>query len=294
MSKPPFKVAAFGEILFDEFPAFRRIGGAPANVACLCRQFGCEVALISAVGRDADGDELLGFLRERGVNDAFVGRNNYPTGRVEVKLDAAGKAAYTIVENAAWDHIVCTDLLKATLPAFDVFVYGTLAQRSYSRTALFDCIRGLKKECIRFCDLNFRPPWDDPVLTRQSVELATVLKLNDEELPLLGNAFGVGPEFAVAQVFAETPVRMVIVSCGSAGAEIHHPAGVSRRPAAKVAKLVDTVGAGDSFAAAAIAGLLRGDDFDRLNDFANQVAAYVCGVPGATPELPRRLTGSKR
>ncbi len=287
------KIAAFGEILFDEFPTFRRIGGAPANVACMCRELGLDVSLISAVGLDPDGDELLEFLARRGVDSSLVGRNRYPTGRVEVKLDEFGKASYTIVENAAWDFIVCTDAVKAALPEFDVFVYGTLAQRSFSRRALLECFNYLKPECIRFCDLNFRPPCDDPAITRQSVEFATILKLNDEELPLLGGAFGIAADEVIAYLFVKTSVRCVIVSRGSKGAEIHHPGGVSRRPAAKIGKIADTVGAGDAFAAAAIAGLLRSDSFDTVNDFANRVAAYVCTTPGATPELPAHFRAQR-
>ncbi len=282
------KTAAIGEILFDRFPDRDRLGGAPCNVAAMLSQFGLNSFLISAVGRDRLAERALAELAELGVNTSAVQTNELPTGEVRVSLDSHGKPTYTFAEKSAWDQIRWTPALAELAPTFDAVCFGTLAQRNGSAETIRTFLRHTRKDALRVFDLNLRAPYYDRNVVLETLQLANMLKLNDEELPILAGFLEVKPEEVIPRLLAGN-IELVALSLGPEGAELHRRGECSRAPAGELEKMVDSVGAGDSFTATLIAGLLRGLPLDRINRHGNRVASYVCSQHGATPPLPDSL-----
>lgn len=282
------KTAAIGEILFDRFPDRDRLGGAPCNVAAMLSQFGLNSFLISAVGRDRLAERALAELAELGVNTSAVQTNELPTGEVRVSLDSHGKPTYTFAEKSAWDQICWTPALAELAPTFDAVCFGTLAQRNGSAETIRTFLRHTRKDALRVFDLNLRAPYYDRNVVLETLHLANMLKLNDEELPILAGFLEVKPEEVIPRLLAGD-IELVALSLGPEGAELHRRGECSRAPAGELEKMVDSVGAGDSFTATLIAGLLRGLPLDRINRHGNSVASYVCSQHGATPPLPDSL-----
>ncbi len=282
------KTAAIGELLFDRFPDRDRLGGAPCNVAAMLSQFGLNSFLISAVGRDRLAERALAELAELGVNTSAVQTNELPTGEVRVSLDSHGKPTYTFAEQSAWDQIRWTPALAELAPTFDAVCFGTLAQRNGSGETIRTFLRHTREDALRVFDLNLRAPFYNREVVLETLQLANILKLNDEELPILAGFFGVKPEEVIPRLLAGN-IELVALSLGPEGAELHRRGECSRAPAGELEKMVDSVGAGDSFTATLIAGLLRGLPLDRINRHGNRVASYVCSQHGATPALPDSL-----
>ena len=282
------KTAAIGEILFDRFPDRDRLGGAPCNVAAMLSQFGLNSFLISAVGCDRLAERALAELAELGVNTSAVQTNELPTGEVRVSLDSHGKPTYTFAEKSAWDQICWTPALAELAPTFDAVCFGTLAQRNGSAETIRTFLRHTRKDALRVFDLNLRAPYYDRNVVLETLQLANMLKLNDEELPILAGFLEVKPEEVIPRLLAGN-IELVALSLGPEGAELHRRGECSRAPAGELEKMVDSVGAGDSFTATLIAGLLRGLPLDRINRHGNRVASYVCSQHGATPPLPDSL-----
>lgn len=282
------KTAAIGELLFDRFPDRDRLGGAPCNVAAMLSQFGLDSHLISAVGRDRLAGRALAELAALGVDTSAVQENELPTGEVRVTLDSHGKPTYTFAEKSAWDQIRWTPALAELAPTFDAVCFGTLAQRNGSVETIRTFLRHTREDALRVFDLNLRAPFYNREVVLETLQLANILKLNDEELPILAGFFGVKPEEVIPRLLAGN-IELVALSLGPEGAELHRRGECSRAPAGELEKMVDSVGAGDSFTATLIAGLLRGLPLDRINRHGNRVASYVCSQHGATPALPDSL-----
>ena len=282
------KTAAIGELLFDRFPDRDRLGGAPCNVAAMLSQFGLNSFLISAVGRDRLAGRALAELAALGVDTSAVQENELPTGEVRVTLDSHGKPTYTFAEKSAWDQIRWTPALAELAPTFDAVCFGTLAQRNGSGETIRTFLRHTREDALRVFDLNLRAPFYNREVVLETLQLANILKLNDEELPILAGFFGVKPEEVIPRLLAGN-IELVALSLGPEGAELHRRGECSRAPAGELEKMVDSVGAGDSFTATLIAGLLRGLPLDRINRHGNRVASYVCSQHGATPALPDSL-----
>ena len=282
------KTAAIGEILFDRFPDRDRLGGAPCNVAAMLSQFGLNSFLISAVGRDQLAERALAELAELGVNTSAVQTNELPTGEVRVSLDSHGKPTYTFAEKSAWDQICWPPALAELAPTFDAVCFGTLAQRNGSAETIRTFLRHTREDALRVFDLNLSAPYYDRYVVLETLQLANMLKLNDEELPILAGFLEVKPEEVIPRLLAGN-IELVALSLGPEGAELHRRGECSRAPAGELEKMVDSVGAGDSFTATLIAGLLRGLPLDRINRHGNRVASYVCSQHGATPPLPDSL-----
>lgn len=282
------KTAAIGELLFDRFPDRDRLGGAPCNVAAMLSQFGLDSHLISAVGRDRLAGRALAELAALGVDTSAVQENELPTGEVRVTLDSHGKPTYTFAEKSAWDQIRWTPALAELAPTFDAVCFGTLAQRNGSGETIRTFLRHTREDALRVFDLNLRAPFYNREVVLETLQLANILKLNDEELPILAGFFGVKPEEVIPRLLAGN-IELVALSLGPEGAELHRRGECSRAPAGELEKMVDSVGAGDSFTATLIAGLLRSLPLDRINRHGNRVASYVCSQHGATPALPDSL-----
>lgn len=292
MMKNKYTVAGIGELLWDVFPHHKRMGGAPANFACHCCQLGAEAFAVSAVGADELGMELRRTLTEIGADDRYVLEHaSLPTGTVQVTLNEQGKPSYEICEGVAWDDLPFTAELKALAAKADAVCFGTLAQRaSVSRATIRAFLQAMPADAVKVFDVNLRQEFFSKELIEESLNLCTVFKVSDEELPVLADFFELqGDALAqLKQLRQQFGLKLIAYTRGSEGSVLVGPDEVDEARGLKV-EAVDSVGAGDSFTAALCVGLLRGWPLEKVNLQANQVAAYVCSHWGATPSLPEYL-----
>ncbi|MBI5817783.1 MAG: carbohydrate kinase [Verrucomicrobia bacterium] len=287
-----FKVLAVGEILWDLLPSGKQLGGAPANFAYHAHALGAEARVVSRVGDDAQGREILDRLRALNLPTDGVGVDaSAPTGTVSVELAADGQPRFTIHENVAWDRIVADETSLAFAAQADVVCFGSLAQRSEpSRSSVRELVAATPAAALRVFDINLRQHFHSRDVVEESLRLANVLKLNDAELPVLAAMFGLGGGvrdqlMTLTQRFA---LRTVALTRGAHGSLLLAGDAWSEHSGLTV-KVADSIGAGDAFTAALALGLLAGRQLDDINRRANEVAAYVCSQPGATPILPQSL-----
>jgi fructokinase len=287
-------IVGIGEILWDMLPAGRQLGGAPANFAYHANALGARVVVVSRVGDDDLGREILDRLNALGLDRAHVGTDpDHPTGTVDVRVDAAGVPEYVIHEPVAWDFLRADPPLRGLASDCAAVCFGTLAQRHpQSASAIREFVRSVPSTCLRVCDINLRQSYFTRDVVSTSLGMADVLKLNDGELPVIArllqtSAHGRDP---VRRIMQQFPVRLVALTRGAGGSLLFEKGGrVSEHAGLKAEPLVDTVGAGDAFTAALVMGLLANRDLDRINAAANRLAAYVCTQPGATPPIPAAL-----
>ncbi len=288
------RIISLGETLWDVFPDGPRLGGAPLNFSCCVAelaQANTQVFLVSAVGDDELGQRAVDAVHTHGVDTSHVQTDQRPTGQVLIELDAAGVASYRFADNAAWDHLLWNADLQRLAADCDAVCFGTLGQRSEcSRNSIQRFVAETSVESLRILDVNLRAPFFDDEVIRQSLALANVLKLNDEELPILANLCGAtGNDIQIMQQVADQfQLRCVALTRGAKGSVLVTDDAVSELPGAKV-DLVDTVGAGDAFTAAMSLGLLAGRQIDEVNRRAIATASYVCSQPGATMIFPDNL-----
>lgn len=283
-------ILSIGELLWDLFPDGPRFGGAAANFACHAALLGGRVFMVSAVGDDANGREARRILESLSVDTSLV--QSLPgteTGAVTVKVDAAGKPSFRIHEDVAWDHIAWSDALAAQIAGADAVYFGTLAQRGVVSRATIRRAMNLAAETDvpRVLDVNLRSPFFDDAMIRESVALCSIMKISDEELPAVLAACGVVAEANAADslraILDRYDLALVAMTRGADGALL-----VSREESVDQpgipTTVVDTVGAGDSFTAALITGLLDGRSLSEIARKACEVAAAVCAQPGAVPQ----------
>lgn len=290
MVKP--KIVAIGEVLWDLLPGGRQLGGAPANFACAARALGANARLISCVGDDDLGREALGRLAALGLpTDSIEVDPERPTGTVGVTVDAGGQPRYEIHEGVAWDAIRGNAAAREAAREADAICFGTLAQRAEpSESTIRTLVSLAPAGALRILDVNLRQHYHSPVVIEQSLALANVLKVNDGELPHLAALFELSGGLAdqLRQLADRFRLRLVVCTRGAEGSLIYADGEWSDHPG-RPATVVDTVGAGDAFTAAMTLGLLAGWDLDEVNRWANEVAAFVCSQPGATPAFPAEL-----
>jgi fructokinase len=279
-------VIGLGEVLWDLLPTGRQMGGAPANFACLARALGADVSLISRVGKDELGREILDRLSSARVGITTVGVDaELPTGTVSVEVASDGQPRFTINANSAWDRIDPTDACLRLAEKCDAICFGTLAQRNESsRVAVMKILDHVPARALRVLDVNLRPPFVDPRVIQTSLLRANALKLNEHELPVLAQILGLIAPSApgqLAQLGSRFALRLIALTRGSAGSVLWSPDEVVDHPGVKVS-VVDSVGAGDAFTAAMTLAYLRGWKLDRINEFASEVAAFACSHAGAT------------
>lgn len=276
-------IAGLGEVLWDMLPDGRQCGGAPANVIFHASKLGAQGLVVSAVGADADGDDLLAFLKGKKIDCSLVARNDLPTGTVTVTLEN-GMPSYVIHRPAAWDAIPYTDAVDAVVPRLSAVVFGSLAQRDErSRETLFRILRHPALHALKFFDINLRQKFYSRETIAESLEVADVLKLNDEECAVLAELFGLpgDPRGAVAALADRFGLSHVILTLGAKGSMLYDGAAFAEYPVAPCEKLVDTVGCGDSFLAAWCVAFLCGKGADAAMREATALSAYVAGHKGA-------------
>jgi fructokinase len=282
-------VVLFGEVLVDIFPDRSVLGGAPFNLARHLKAFGQNPVLIMRLGHDALRDEVLHVMSQNGMETLGIQYSNrYPTGRVKVHIKK-GENSFEILPLQAFDFIHPAVARMTTLSVNPELVYfGTLAQRhDISRQALKSLLRSTG--AAKFLDINLRSPWYNEMTVRQSLQYADTVKLNAEELVVLAGMFELAetePQVQVKELMNRFDLERVVVTCGEEGAwQIDRTGkkvgvGVKNR----VKKLVDTVGAGDGFAAVCILGALLQWPITMTLERANTFAAAICEIRGAIPD----------
>lgn len=288
MKKP--KVVGIGELLWDVLPAGRRMGGAPVNFAFYAKEGGADAHVISAVGEDESGTQLFDSISRLGIDTSAVQRNSHPTSTVDVTLDAAGVPTYCIHEGVAWDYLAQTPATDAAVADAAMICWGSLAQRNaVSRTNIGKIIAAAPKECLRLFDINLRLNYYDETVIRQSLEAADILKLNEDELPVVARYFSLAaePETALRQLLDRFALRHVIFTEGSRGSRIMAADGETSYMKTPRVEVADTVGAGDAFTATFAVALLKGLPLTECHRRAVDVAAFVCTQHGAITPLPK-------
>lgn len=239
-----------------------------------------DVHLVSAVGVDALGDQALAHLRQAGVGIDHVQSNPWPTGQVAVSLDAAGLPSYQFGENQAWDHLTWTTALGRLAQDCQVVCFGTLGQRSEASRIVIERFAAAAKQAWRVLDINIREPYFSIPIALSSLQIADVVKLNEEELPQVAAMVGVSDsEHEMArQIRQRLQLDYLAVTRGPKGAWLLSEEGLSEVAAPPISD-PNTVGAGDAFTAALVQGLLRGDALASINQHAVTVASEACRQP---------------
>jgi fructokinase len=288
-------VIGVGEVLWDLLLTGPQLGGAPANFAYHAHALGAQAQDITRVGKDDYGREIIRRFHEMGLPETGVQIDDtVPTGTAKVALSGGGLAHFTIQENVAWDSMAVTDEAVAVARRADAICFGSLAQRcEASRNTIQYLVAATPPDALRVFDINMRQQFYSRDVVEKSFRLANVLKLNDDELPRLADMFRLtgSTEDQIGQLAQTFSLRLVSLTRGPNGSLLYQKDNGDNEvrwsdcPSRPV-KVVDTVGAGDSFTAAMVLGLLRKVDLDEINTIANEVARYVCSQPGATPALP--------
>lgn len=283
-------IVGLGEALWDVLPEGKKLGGAPANFAYHTRQFGFNSIAISAVGEDKLGDETLAALDEKGL-DYNIARVPYPTGTVQVTLDDNGIPTYNIRENVAWDNIPFTPELEEIAKNCRAVCWGSLAQRNVvSRETIHKFLDAMPDGDgrLKIFDVNLRQNFYNEDVLCDSLRHCNVLKINDEELVIIGRMFGY-PGLDMRNkcwlILGKYNLDMLVLTCGTNGSYVFTPGHMSFQETPKV-EVVDTVGAGDSFTGAFCSGILKGMSVAEAHKMAVEVSAYVCTQSGAMPVLP--------
>jgi fructokinase len=290
--KKPYVVVGIGELLWDVFPEGKRLGGAPVNFSYHCHQLGATAYPVSAVGADTLGTEIRDVLGAKRVPDGFVALDEtHPTGTVQVTLDENGKPEYEICEGVAWDYIPLSGKLEVLAEKTDAVCFGSLAQRNeVSRATIHTFLGSMWPDALKIFDVNLRQSFFSMEIIESSLAHSTVLKLSDEELPVLAEMFGLTGQITeqLEALRAKFDLRLIAYTRGPGGSllvsagEIHDHSGYP-------VSVIDSVGAGDSFTAALCMGLLNNKQLSDINEHANRVGSFVCQQTGATPVLPDEL-----
>jgi fructokinase len=293
--KEPHLILGIGELLWDMLPEGPRLGGAPANFSVMAGRLGNHSAILSRIGRDDLGREAVHRLDPLSADTSFLQIDPvHDTGRVTVSFNN-GQPEYTIHQPAAWDSMELSDEWVRLAERADAICFGSLAQRSIeSRQTIQTLAAQTSSRCIRIFDVNLRPPFYSSEVIQESLELATVMKMNDAEVPQVLALLGIPGEegatldnlrLGAGRMLAEFPtLQLVAITCGAHGSllvtreEWHRHSGFP-------IKLADTIGAGDAFTAAIAHYLLRGAELALLNEAGNRWGSWVASQSGAMPSL---------
>lgn len=287
-------VVGMGEALWDVLPEGKKIGGAPANFAYHVSQFGLPSCVVSAIGDDALGKEIIENFTSKGL-DQLIAEVPYPTGTVQVKIDQTGIPLYDIKENVAWDNIPYTEHLDALAKRTKAVCFGSLAQRNVvSRETINNFLDTMPKDddSLIVFDVNLRQGFYNKEILCKSMQNCNILKINDEELITVSRMFGypgIDLQDKCWILLGKYNLKMLILTCGINGSYVFTPGNVSFQPTPKV-EVADTVGAGDSFTAAFIASILKGKSVTEAHSIAVKTSAFVCTQKGAMPILPHEYT----
>jgi fructokinase len=299
-----FNVIGVGEVLWDLLPSGPQLGGAPTNFAYHAHALGANSLVVSRIGEDERGREILRRFREMDLSsDGLQIDPNASTGTASVAIEADGLPHFVIEENVAWDNLEVTAENLAAMGQAHAICFGTLAQRSgRGRKTLQTLVSATPKNALRVFDINLRQNYYSRELVQESLRLSNVLKLNEEELTTLAEMFGLtgssinqgakggphDPQFTkeqIKQLAMKFDQKIVALTRGEKGSLLYREGEWSEYRSSSM-KVVDTVGAGDSFTAALAIGILNNVDLEQINAIANEVARFVCSHAGGTPPMP--------
>lgn len=287
--KKVFKIVGMGEVLWDMLPSGRELGGAPANFTYHAAQLGAEATLISAVGPDKLGQEAVALLKQKRVNHILYASSR-PTGTVEVTLKE-GIPFYDIMANVAWDDMAITPPMANAVAAADAICFGSLVQRGEtSRGTIRELLEMAPMECLLVFDINLRQHFYSREVIEESLFYANILKVNEDELEVLSEMFGLtgSPTDRCNALLTGFGLAMVVLTLGANGSYLFAGKEKSFLAAPKVA-VADTVGAGDAFTAALVDGILREHKLAEIHRQAVTLSAFVCTQKGAMPIYPKEL-----
>ena len=288
-------VIGLGEALWDVLPEGKKLGGAPANFAYHAGQFlgQANTMAISALGEDKLAEETIAALEEHGLQYTMP-RVPYPTGTVQVQLDEQGIPTYDIRENVAWDNIPFTPEIEEVARNCRAVCFGSLAQRNVvSRENIHRFLDATPEDCVKIFDINLRQNFYTKEVIQESMRRCNILKINDEELVIIGRMFGypgLDIENKCWLILGKYNLDMLVLTCGTNGSYVFTPGQMSFQETPKV-EVADTVGAGDSFTGSFVGSILNGKPVPEAHKTAVQVSAFVCTQNGAMPEVPDRLKG---
>lgn len=280
-------VVGLGELLWDLFPAGKQLGGAPANFAYITSLLGDQGIPASRLGQDVLGAQAIHQLGELSLSTEFVQQDaKHPTGTVKVEVDSTGQPRFEISESVAWDFLDWTPQWQKLAQQADAVCFGSLAQRSErSRATIRRFLLASQPGAVRVFDVNLRQNFYSAQVLAESMTLATIIKLNHEELPKIMRLFELEhrrEEDSARLLLSSHDLKLVCVTRGDSGSLLISSDECSEHPGFSV-KVADTVGAGDAFTAALVYGYLRGTSLAQINDTANRVGAWVASQSGATP-----------
>lgn len=280
-------VIGVGELLWDVLPEGKKPGGAPCNFVYHAQKQGAKAFVLSAVGKDNNGKEILNLLETKGVSAELIQLNDKPTSTVDISLNAEGIPKYTIHEDVAWDFIKFHETLQRKVMQADIVCFGSLAQRNTtSRETIEKILKCCRDEALMVYDINFRQNFYSKEIVERSLRLCNVLKLNEDELPVVCELLDItaeGEEQQLAVLLDHFKLKLAAFTKGSQGSLLMTTSEISYIPTPKV-KVQDTVGAGDSFTAVMIMGFANGNSLKEIHQQAVEISAFVCTQNGAMPE----------
>lgn len=284
-------IVGLGEILWDVFPDKKVLGGAPANFAYHISQFGYDGYAVSAIGHDQLGKDIILNLEQNGL--AYVIEETpFPTGTVQISLNESGIPTYEIRENVAWDNIPFSNETESLARRTHAVCFGSMAQRSeVSRNTIRKFTATMPADSLKIFDINFRLNFYTKEIVHESLLIANIMKINDEEVIEIAKLFDwTGTEQEICRkILNDYHLKILILTKGTEGSYIFTTEACSFLPTPKV-KIADTVGAGDSFTAAFLSKYLVGESIEVAHQFAVDISAYVCTQHGAMPKLPKEFT----
>ncbi|MBA6316041.1 carbohydrate kinase family protein [Cellulophaga baltica] len=279
-------ITCFGEVLWDEFPEHKKIGGAPLNVGIRLNSLGNNVSVISRIGADADGRGIYEYIKENGINgNGLQVDDTLKTGTVKVVLNSKGSASYDIMFPRAWDQIELSSTAQKTVKDSDAFIYGSLVARNEkSKETLYEL---LKIASYKIFDVNLREPYYTKEILEYLMHRADFVKFNDDEIYEISEMLGsksISLEHTIQFIAESTNTDTICVTKGKHGAVLYIK-GVFYHNSGYHIEVVDTVGAGDSFLAGLVDKLLKKENPQEAIDFACAIGALVASKAGANPEI---------
>lgn len=281
-----FKTLSFGEILWDLFPHYKKPGGSPANLAYHLHLFGNSSYLLSKIGNDENGDELLKFLMQKKLSIRYIQRDTkLPTGTVKVMVDEDNEPTYTIQQPAAWDDIELTSEINLLTGSLDAFCFASLSQRDYRSKRTVDALlKKLPSNCLKVFDLNIRPPFVDKETILKNIKESDVIKFNREEFSIVGK--WLDAEDTADKIIEMDPNKTILLTLGSQGSELINVNGRFCQKAFPILGNGDFVGVGDAFLACFTHLMLKRVEPQQLLKISNRYAAFVASQQGSMPDIP--------
>ena len=279
-------VIGIGELLWDLLPEGKKLGGAPCNFVYHANKLGASARILSAVGSDEMGREILETIKRKNLSTDLIQINDNPTSTVDVKLNSIGVPKYVIHQNVAWDFLYFDENAIGMVNNADIVCFGSLAQRNAkSREIICKFLNVCKTDALIIFDINIRQTFYNKEIIENSLHFCNVLKMNEEEYPIVCNLIdlkGDDLDSNVRELMTKYDLNLLAFTKGAQGSILYTPTEKSEMPTPKI-DVKDTVGAGDSFAAAMAIGFVNKLPLRKLHEKAIEIASFVCESNGSMP-----------